>query len=409
MKILLATFWIVPHVGGVWSYMQQLKANLEFLGHEVDLLGHGESEKSVKIVNKNQEIFKDQLQSLINSKVREERHRFFDKDGVIRHYEHLRIGYELGVAHLGLEEYDLIHTQDVLSAACINLIRPQKTPLIATIHGSVAHELKHYVTNILKSPTSNLACMYFDELEYRGATSAEFTIVANNWLKNILINEFHVPNEQLKVFHYGYDIENFLKRMNEQSSLQPPTDKKLIIYTGRLAEIKGVHYLISALSELKKIRTDWICWIVGDGDMQEKLQDQNKALGLEKEVLFLGSRNDVPYLLSVSDICILPSIIDNQPLAVIEAQLAAKPVIVSDAGGLPEMVDHGITGVISPAGDPKMLCINIDYLLQHEEYRNNLGLNAKRWALNYWSPNLAVQNVINTYEKAILKRQNTSN
>ena len=53
MKILLATFWEVPHVGGVWNYMQQLKQELEGLGHEVDLLGHGLGNKSVHIVNKN--------------------------------------------------------------------------------------------------------------------------------------------------------------------------------------------------------------------------------------------------------------------------------------------------------------------------------------------------------------------
>lgn len=409
MKILLATFWSVPHVGGVWNYMQQLKPKLEALGHEVDLLGHGANNQSVQLISQNRGIEKAQIQSLIRSKFKKEGHPFSAKDGVINYYETQMAGYELGVDHLGIEEYDLIHAQDVLSTVCINKLRAKKTSLVTSIHGSVAHELKHSVTNILKTPTAHLACEYFDELEHKGATSAEVTVVANNWLKNILINEFHVHDEQLEVSHYGYDIENFLNRISEQSSIKPPTNQKLLIYTGRLTEIKGIQYLISALSELKEIRKDWICWIVGDGEMQAELQAQTKTLGLEKWILFLGNRNDVPYLLSISDICILPSIIDNQPLAVIEAQLAAKPVIVSDAGGLPEMVEHGITGVISPAADPKMLCINIDYLLTHEPYRNNLGSNAQKWALSHWSPDKAIQKVINTYEKAVLKRKNTSN
>ncbi|WP_176345127.1 glycosyltransferase [Priestia aryabhattai] len=409
MKILLATFWSVPHVGGVWNYMQQLKSKLEALGHEVDLLGHGENNYSVQLISQNRGIEKAKIQSLIDSKLKKEKHPFSGKNEVVNYYETQMAGYELGVSYLGIEGYDLIHAQDILSTVCIDKLRAKKNTLVTTIHGSVAHELKHAVTNILKMPTAPLACTYFDELEHKGATSAEITIVANNWLKNILINEFQVHTEQLEVFQYGYDIENFLSRINEQSSIKPPTNQKLIIYTGRLTEIKGIQYLISALSKLKEIRQDWICWIVGDGDMQAELKMQTKNLGLEKWILFLGNRNDVPYLLSISDICVLPSIIDNQPLAVIEAQLAAKPVIVSDAGGLPEMVEHGITGVISPAADSKTLCLNINYLLTHELYRKNLGSNAQKWAFSHWSPDKAAQKIINTYKKAVLKRNNTSN
>lgn len=132
-----------------------------------------------------------------------------------------------------------------------------------------------------------MARAYFDELERTGASSAEFTIVANNWLKNILTNEFLVPDEQIKVYHYGYDVENFIKRMKEKSPVKRPDDKKVIIFTGRLVELKGVHHLISALGQLKESRNDWVCWIVGDGDKKAELRVQTKALGLEEDVLFL--------------------------------------------------------------------------------------------------------------------------
>ncbi|MDK8210632.1 glycosyltransferase, partial [Bacillus subtilis] len=87
-----------------------------------------------------------------------------------------------------------------------------------------------------------------------------------NWLKNILIKEFQVQEQKLTVFHYGYDIDSFLQRMQNPSTLRSRVGQQVIIYTGRLVEIKGIHHLLSALSELKKLKKGWVCWIVGDGD-----------------------------------------------------------------------------------------------------------------------------------------------
>lgn len=406
MKILLATFWITPHVGGVWNYMQQLKEKLESFGHEVDLLGYGEGHNYVHIINENRRIEKDKLIPLRTAKLLEKSYSSKHVDPVVKYYELLRYFYELGVRNLGLEKYDLIHTQDVFSTVCINRIKSNTTALVATLHGCVAHELKHYVTHIHKTPTSNLACVYFDKLEFEGATYAEITIVANEWLKNTLTSEFHVPAEQLKVYHYGYDTESFLKRMDEKTAIQRPTDKKVIIYTGRLSEFKGVHHLLGALSQLKKSRNDWVCWIVGDGPMQEELINQSKALGLENDVFFFGRRDDIPYLLSISDIFVLPTLMENQPLSVIEAQISGKAVIASDVGGVPEIIEHGITGVLSPAGDEQMLTMHINYLLENEPYMKNLGFNAKKWGLEHWSPDKAVQKVLGVYENAIFKKRN---
>lgn len=407
MKILLATFWETPHVGGVWNYMQQLKEKLESFGHEVDLLGYGEDYNYVHIINENRRIEKDKLIPLSTAKLLEQHYSSKNVDPVVKYYVLLRYFYQLGVRYLGLEKYDLIHTQDVLSTVCINQIRPANTALVATLHGCVAHEMKHYVTHVHKTPTANLACGYFDNLEFEGATSAEITIVANEWLKNILTGEFHVPAEQLKVFHYGYDTETFLKRMNEKSPIQRPIDKKVIIYTGRLNENKGVHHLISALTQLKISRNDWVCWIVGDGPMQEELLNKSKASGLENDVFFFGRRDDIPYLLSISDILVLPTLMENQPLSVIEAQITGKAVIASDVGGVPEIIEHGVTGVLTPAGDAQMLCININYLLEHDQYRCRLGANAQKWGLEHWSPDKAVQNVLGVYESAISKKKNS--
>ena len=404
MKVLLATYWAVPHLGGVWIYMVQLKEKLESLGHEVDLLGYGHDNSYVHMVNEERRVEKSQWFPLLNESA--ESFTSFHINPLVQYTETQRNFYEKAVTYLGLEKYDVIHTQDVISAASMNRIRPAHTALVATLHGCVAHEIRQQLTTIHNSPTSYMAKAYFDELEHIGATSSEYTIVANKWLTNILINEFNVPVDQLKLFNYGYDTESFLKKMKEQNSIQKPSDKKVIIYTGRLVELKGVQFLISALSKLKKIRTDWVCWIVGEGEKQAEFQIQSRTLGLENDILFYGKRDDVPFLLSLSDVFVLPSLLENQSLAVIEAQIAERAIIVSDAGGLPEMVEHGVTGIVTPAKDSEVLCKNINLLLENEKYRRFLGSNAKKWAMEHWVPEDAGKNVLNVYQHAISKRRN---
>ncbi|WP_445487002.1 glycosyltransferase family 4 protein [Niallia sp. 03133] len=402
MKILLATYWIVPHVGGVWNYMNQLKDKLETFGHEVDLLGYGDLHKFVYAVSDEVRIDKEEVMPEVTKILEQNSSIPYYADPVVKFCETQRLVYELGASKLNLKKYDLIHTQDVFSSSIFGRIKPKDTTLVATLHGSVAHEMKDYVMNVHVTPTSPLACTYFDELEYIGATSAVTTIVANNWLKNILINEFNVPAYQLTVLHYGYDTETFLSKINPRdTSIQKPPQKKVILFTGRLVALKGVHHLINALSKLRFSRNDWICWIVGEGEKQRELEQQTKELGLEDHIHFFGKRSNIPQLLYHADIFVLPSLIENQPLSLIEAQIVGKPIIVSDAGGIPEMVQHGINGMVTKAGDERDLCNTLYAILENEEFGNKLGGNAKKWALEHWSLEKGATSVLSIYNEAI--------
>ncbi|MED1741307.1 glycosyltransferase family 4 protein [Bacillus swezeyi] len=396
MKILLATYWNIPHVGGVWTYMVQLKEKLESLGHEVDLLGFGDDNSIVHIVNENRSIETDQLLPLVNTIMKGIPE--IQVNQLVNYTEIQRCVYELAAAYLGLEKYDLIHAQDVISSTSLKRVLPKNTALVTTLHGNVAYEIRDQLKTIHKSSTPHMARAYFDHLEQKGATSADTTIVANNWLKNILTGEFSVPERQVRVMQYGYDIEGFIKRMNTKTAEVPQTDKKVILFTGRLIENKGVHHLLSALGQLKNTRNDWVCWIVGEGEKLAGLRILSDQLGLSDDVVFLKNRDDVPYLLSLADMYVLPSLLDNQPLSVIEAQIAGVPVIVSDAGGLPEMVNHEVTGLIAPKGDENALAHLLGRLLEDDDYRTTLGANASEFAKKHWDMDQAVRNVLDVYQ-----------
>ncbi|NPC93055.1 glycosyltransferase family 4 protein [Bacillus sp. WMMC1349] len=401
MKILLATYWNIPHVGGVWTYMVQLKEKLESLGHDVDLLGFGEDNQVVHIVNENRKVEKDQLFPLIDKLLDHEKCPELYENELVEYTEIQRYFFELAALYFGLETYDLIHAQDVISSGCLKRVKPEKTALVTTLHGCVAYEIRHQLKTIHRSYTSSLARAYFDYLEQIGAMSADVTIVANNWMKTVLTEEFDVSKEQIEIFHYGYNIDQFLERTSKKTVEVPDTDKKIILFTGRLIENKGVHHLISALERLKEVRNDWVCWIVGEGEKLAGLRIQADQLGLSDDIAFLKNRNDVPYLMTLADIFVLPSLLENQPLSVIEAQLAGLPAIVSDAGGIPEIVEHEMTGLITPKGDEKALLNCLNQLLEDEATRKKLGANAREFALEYWNMDEAVNHILDVYQKTI--------
>ncbi|UOQ48613.1 glycosyltransferase family 4 protein [Gracilibacillus caseinilyticus] len=407
MKILLATFWAVPHVGGVWNYMMQLKDQYEQQGHQVDLMGFNEGNTIVHIWNKQRQIEKNAIQDEVQTAfaIREKQSSAIQQDQYVRYYELQRCIYEIAARKLDITHYDLIHTQDVISSACINRIRPDTIPQVSSIHGSAAQELKDAVTRVFKSPTAEIACRYFDEMEKEGAMAAEYTIVANHWLKRIFMKEYQIPKNKLRVLHYGYDIETFIQKMSEKTEIERPADKKLILFTGRIIEKKGVYDLVEALRILKKEYDGWVCWIVGEGPDRNDLQEKVKQYGLQENVYFFGNRRDIPYLLSLADIFVLPSQLDNQPLSVIEAQLAGKAIITSNAGGLPEMVQDGKTGLITRMGNSQHLFEQMKRLLEDPLLREHLGKNVREWALKHWKINKAIKKVFHIYQEAIKKKE----
>jgi hypothetical protein len=121
---------------------------------------------------------------------------------------------------------------------------------------------------------------------------------------------------------------------------------------------------------------------------------------MEKEVLFLGNRADVPALLSAADICVLASIQENCPYAVMEAQVAGRAMIASAVGGIPEMIRHGETGLLSEAGSSDSLFRQLRQALDDDELRKGLGERAHIWGANQWSLERMQTQTTAVYERA---------
>jgi glycosyltransferase involved in cell wall biosynthesis len=383
--------------------MNQIKQRLEALGHSVDLMGHTTDFTGFHIVNDGRTVSKELFRPLLRAKLNSAAAPSLHTDPWVNDNEIDRYCMELAAAHFGLEQYDLIHTQDVISTRALSRVKPKRTPLVANIHGSIAREV--LLAAYHQNPNSELRKLpiwnYYKTMEYYGATSADVTLTSTYWLKDLMIRDYGVPATQIDVFQYGLDTAAFWQKYALGTSMQRPPGKKVIICPARLVFIKGIEVLLTALGLLKQARQDWVCWIVGEGELRPVLEQQAADLGLQGEVQFLGYRDDIPALLGLADIFALPSLQDNQPFSVMEAQMIGLPSVVSDAGGLPEMVEHGRTGLVSPVGDAPAMSHHLHLLLQDEAYRRRLGAKAKAWGVRHWSLDRMIERLQAVYEKAM--------
>lgn len=397
MRILLSTYFYLPHVGGLSTYVDTLKQGLEQLGHEVDVFAHHPDMAHYYMSNNGRKLKK----SLIEERVHGQLSAYYEQH--MPHVEHWirwrdieRYCFEIAAASFGLESYDLIHTQDIVSTRALWRVKPKKTPLVATIHGCIATEFLH---NGEVTGKNTLAWKYAAAEELYGATSSHATVVPSRWLQQLMVSDFGIPNRHVKVMPYGIDVDAFMARTQQPTEISAAEGTKVIVCPARLVPVKGHKYLIDALARLKQDRTDWVCWLLGNGPLKEELQQQTQRLGLQEHVLFLGDRADVPALLKKSDIFALASLQDNLPFSVMEAQLAGTPVVTAGAGGIPEMVQHGKTGFICLPGQSNALYIHLKRLLDNPGLRAQMSKQAQEWATEYWSMSRMMTETMELYEE----------
>jgi glycosyltransferase involved in cell wall biosynthesis len=220
-----------------------------------------------------------------------------------------------------------------------------------------------------------------------------------------LLKLFGVPEKKLTVIHNGIDVNKFQFSIfkNLDNSISCVTHNKTVITTiSRLVEHKGLYFLIQAAKHLNKIEN--ICFlIVGEGPLQESLMKDVKEAGMEDRFLFIGFRSDIPYILSKTDIFVLPSLFEGLPISVLEAMAAGKPVIASNVSGIPEEVIDKKTGILVPPGDPEALAKAIEELAKNPEKRQEMGEEGRKLVKEHFTLTKMVYETEKIYQMAFQK------
>jgi len=207
-------------------------------------------------------------------------------------------------------------------------------------------------------------------------------IAISESVKEHLIRDFKVKEEDIRVIHNGIDIDKFNPIQNPK--LKIDVKKKLGLSEGpvigiiaRLSEEKGHIHLIKAMQEVITRIPRAQLLIVGEGRMREELVNLTKEMGLEKSAFFLPSVTDTQEVLSSMDLFVLPSLKEGLGLALMEAMACGLAVVGSDVGGIKSLIQNRYNGLLVRPADSRELSYAILELLQNPDKAKSLGSNAR--------------------------------
>ena len=209
-----------------------------------------------------------------------------------------------------------------------------------------------------------------------------------------------IPEEKVKVIYNGIEKQLFVdkKRDEMRSALGIPFGSTVVGTTGRIKEQKGQKYLIEAVSILSREYPSIRLLIIGDGPLMEEMKQYADLLNVNGNVIFLGTRRDVPDLLSAIDIFVLPSVWEGLGIALLEAMAAGKPVIASSIGPFREIIDTKDVGLLVPIGDSRKLATSIEELLKNYTVMEKMGRAARERAISVFSIESTVSDYTHLYE-----------
>ncbi|BAJ50133.1 glycosyl transferases group 1 [Candidatus Caldarchaeum subterraneum] len=172
------------------------------------------------------------------------------------------------------------------------------------------------------------------------------------------------------------------------NSTEHQPDQKTILTAARLDKVKDIETLLHAIEDIEPMNRPKLL-IAGDGPLRETLTEIVKTKKLQDNVIFLGHRTDVEKLMAKASIFILPSIYEPFGMAAAEALAAGKPVIASNIGGLREIVDHGVNGLLFTPKNHHELAQHITKLLQDKKLWTTFSQNAREKSAIYKPENIA--------------------
>lgn len=263
-----------------------------------------------------------------------------------------------------LPDYDIVHVHWLIPQGIVQSFF--KKPYIVTGHGGDVVSLNKGIIKKLKIRTLKKAkCV---------------TVVSEYSKKKV---QKLVPEIQPDIISMGVDTSQFGKQFYVPNYFNQG-DKKVILFVGRLVEIKGVSYLIEVMKQIEAILV-----IVGDGPLRSNLEMQ--AADVKEKVVFLGSKThkELRTIYASADIFVSPSITlkdgskEGVPTAIMEAMASGLPVVATNSGGIPQLIKNGINGILCEEKNVYQIVKNVSELINNEAFRINIIEESKRTIEEY--------------------------
>jgi glycosyltransferase involved in cell wall biosynthesis len=295
-------------------------------------------------------------------------------------------------------DVDVFHAHDWLVAtAGIGLKHVFRKPFFATMHSTEIGRRNGIHTDYERMIHETEAWLTYEA--WKVICCSEYMISHVRWA-------FGLPPDKLVMVPNGVNFEAYagekkedLSQFRNQYALP---NEKIVLFVGRLVHEKGAHVLVSAVPKvLDKVNAKFI--IVGNGYMRDQLSDLVRGMGLAHKVMFTGFVDDdtLRRLQKCAGVSVVPSLFEPFGIVALEAMAAGSPVVVSDTGGLSEIVNHEIDGVKVYPGNPDSLAWGITKVLTDEGFANRLRINAHRRVEEKYSWDTIAQQTKRVYETVL--------
>lgn len=390
MRILVLSWEFPPRVvGGIARHVGELYPEIVKLGHEVHLLtiafGLSPAYEVVEGIHVHRVVVPDcedffQWVGLMNTQMGAYGEQLLTK----------------------MPEVDLIHAHDwLVGDAAIALKHHFKIPMIATIH---ATEYGRY--NGIHTDTQS----YISRKEKTLAHEAWRVIVCSQYMRHELERALQTPWQKIDVIFNGIRPEK--KQHSGEFNRQEfrrnfaPDDQRIVYYVGRMTYEKGINVLLDAAPRILEVMRSKVKFVIIGGGNCDRLKEQAWNLGISHHCEFTGfmSDEDLDKFQTIADCAVFPSLYEPFGIVALESFAARVPVVVSNTGGLPEVVTHGETGIITYANVASSLAWGVLEVLQHPDYAKKLVENAYGELSKRFNWEILAIATIKVYERVIEER-----
>ncbi len=261
-----------------------------------------------------------------------------------------------------------------------------RVPLLATSHNWPSKLLSMRAYAIL----DRLALRAFDKV-----------IVVSDAVADIL-RRSGMAAKKVAMIPNGVDLDRFRSAVPKLRNEIGLAHNPVVGFVGRLVPDKGGALLVRAAQHVLTIHPNTTFVLVGEGPAHQEWKALAAELGIDKQVIFVGARDDMPEVYASFDMVVLPSLIEALPMCLLEAMAAGKPVIATRVGAVPGLVVDAQTGLLLEPGDVSALAQAILRLLENPDMACQLGENGRAHVARHFSAEVMAKSYIEMYEHVLV-------
>lgn len=299
------------------------------------------------------------------------------------------------ISLLKREHFDIVHTA-TSKAGFLGRLAAYLTGVPIILH--TVHELP-------QNSTQNVFLRWFyRKLETIAARWTEHIITVSNPNYNQIMLDGITSSQKITLIHNGINITKYDLKVDvsaKKKELGIPINAKVIGTVGRLEIPKGHKYLLQAIPLILQKIPNTMFLIIGDGMLREQLENTVKQIGLEKNVIFTGFREDLIEIMRTFDLFCLPSLWEGFGVVIAEAMACGLPVVASNVGGIPDVVENGVTGMLVLPKNVTELAETMIFLLNNPMQAQDMGQKGKERVKSLFTKERMLEKTWEVYQNCL--------